>query len=66
MWNIITGINESKTAKHVSCEFKCKFDGRNSHQWLNDNKCWCWFEKSHLCEKDQVWNPATCVFENWK
>ena len=24
---MITGINESKTlAKHISCEFKCKFD----------------------------------------
>ena len=28
--NMITGINNSKTlTKHISCEFKCKFDGRN-------------------------------------
>ena len=28
-FNIITRINESKTlAKHISCEFKCKFDDR--------------------------------------
>ena len=27
--NMITGINESKTlTKHLSCECKCKFDGR--------------------------------------
>ena len=28
--NMITGINESKTlTRHISCECKCKFDGRN-------------------------------------
>ena len=27
---MITGINESKTiTKHISCEYKCKFDGKN-------------------------------------
>ena len=33
--NMITGINESKTlTQHISCECKCKFDGRkrNSNQ----------------------------------
>ena len=30
MFNMITAINESKTlTKHISCECKCKFDGRN-------------------------------------
>ena len=36
IFNIITGINELKTlTKHISCECKCKFDGRscNSDQW---------------------------------
>ena len=29
MFNMITGINESKTlTKHISWERKCKFDGR--------------------------------------
>ena len=29
MFNMIAGINESKTLiKHISCEYKCKFDGR--------------------------------------
>ena len=28
MFNMITGINESKTlTKHISCKCKCKFDG---------------------------------------
>ena len=39
---MITGIHESKTlAKHISCEYKCKFDGRNcnSNQKWNNNKC---------------------------
>ena len=38
LFNMITGINESKTlTKHISCECKCKFDGRkcNSNQWWN-------------------------------
>ena len=29
IFNMITGTNESKTLKkHISCECKCKFDGR--------------------------------------
>ena len=29
VFNIITGINKSKTlTKHISCECKCKFDGK--------------------------------------
>ena len=29
VFSMITGINESKLLlKHVSCEYKCKFDGR--------------------------------------
>ena len=42
VFNMITGINESKTlTKHISCECKCRFDGRkcNSNQWWNNNKC---------------------------
>ena len=38
VFNMITGINESKAlAKHMSCECKCKFDGKkcNSDQWWN-------------------------------
>ena len=39
-FNTITEINESKRlAKHISCECKCKFDGRKSNsnqKWNND------------------------------
>ena len=69
VFSMITWINESKTlAKHISCECKCKFDGRNfnSDQWWNNGKCLCECKKRHLCEKDNVWNPATCNCENVK
>ena len=39
---MITGINEWKTlTNHISCEFKCTFDGRkcNSDQLWNNKKC---------------------------
>ena len=42
VFNMITGIDELKTLrKHISCECKCKLDGRkcNPSQWWNDNKC---------------------------
>ena len=69
MFNMITGINESKTlAKHISCECKCKFDERkcNSDQWWNNDKCKCECKKRHVCEKNYVWNPAACSCENGK
>ena len=69
VFNLITGINESKTlTKHISCECKCKFNGRNcnSDQWWNNDKCRCECKKRHVCEKDYVWNPGTCNCENGK
>ena len=54
---MITGINELKTlTKHISCECKCKFDGRkcNSDQKWNSNKyrCKCKnLKERHLCKK---------------
>ena len=53
--------NESKTlTKHISCESKCKFDGRKVIQTksaiiINVDpgvKTYLW--------KDYIWNPATC------
>ena len=36
VFSMITGINESKLLlKHVSCEYKCKFDGRKVTQCKN-------------------------------
>ena len=67
--NDLTGINESKTlTKHVSCECKCKFDCRkcNSNQKWNNGKCRCESKKHHMCEKDYIWNRATCSGENGK
>ena len=59
MFNMITGINESKKSiKHRSCKHKCKFDGKkcNSNQWLNNKKCRCECKKHNACEKDYIWN----------
>ena len=50
------------------CECKCKFDGRkcNSDQkWIND-KCRCECKKHDICEKDYIWDPATCSCKNGK
>ena len=69
VFNMITGINESKTStKNISCECKCIFNGRkyNSDQWWHNDKCRFESKKSHICEKDYVWSPATCCYENGK
>ena len=68
MFNMITETNESKTLKkHALCECKCKFDDKkcNPNQKWNDDKCQheC---KKHICEKDCIWNPATCSCKNGK
>ena len=54
--------------KHISCKCKFRFDGRkcNSGQWWNNDKCGCECKKRHVCEKDYVWNLATCSCENGK
>ena len=62
---MITGINESKTlTKHISCECKCRFDGRkcNSDQSWNNDKRQCECKK----RQDYTWNSATCNCENGK
>ena len=54
LFNLITGINKSKAlTKHISCECKCRFDGRkcNSDQWWNKDKCQSECKKRHVCEK---------------
>ena len=68
-FNMIAGINESKRiTKHISCECKCRFDGRKCHSdhwWNNEckkHRCEC--KKSRVCEKDYVWDPVTCNCEN--
>ena len=59
MFNIITGINELKTlTKHISCECKCKFDGKNYVDMGVKNVVYV--------KKYYVWNPATQSCENGK
>ena len=51
VFNMITGINESKTlTKYISCECKCRFDRRkcNSDQWWNNDKCQRECKKRHV------------------
>ena len=50
LFNMITGINESKTlTKYISCEYKCRFDGRKC---ISDHdKCQCECKKCHVCKK---------------
>ena len=67
LFGMIIEINESKTStKHLSCEFKCKFDGTkcNSNRLWNNNKCLQECKKIHVFEKYYFWNPATCNCEN--
>ena len=62
-------MKKKKTlAKHISCECKCKFDGRksNSDQQWNNGKCCFACKKPHVFEKDYISNPGTCSCENWK
>ena len=65
----MTGKNESKIlTKDISCECKCKLDGRkcNSNQKGNNGKCQCECKKHHTCERNYVCNPATCSCKNGK
>ena len=69
VFSMITGKNESKKlTKHISCKCKCKFNGRkcDSDQWWSNDKCQCECKKSHACEKDYAWKPATCSSKNGK
>ena len=72
VFNMIAGINESKTlTTHLSCKYKCKFDGRkcSSNQKWSNGKCQCEKEnpkKHHACKKDYIRNLATCTCENGK
>ena len=66
---MIAWINESTTlTKHISCEWKCKFDGAKckSNQWWNNYKCEFECKKIHICDKEYVWNPSKCICENEK
>ena len=49
---MITGTNELPTlTKDISCEYKCRLDGRkyDSNQWWNNDKYQCECKKFHVC-----------------
>ena len=73
VFNIITGINESKIlSKDVWCKCECKFGNRrcNSNQNWNNGNCWCKCKnkKKTSCAQNRLfsWNLATCSCENGK
>ena len=47
---------------HISCECKCKLDGRKCNS--DNNKCRCECKKRYVREKDYIWNPATFCCQN--
>ena len=60
---------EVKTlVKHISCDFKCKFNSAtcNSNHKQNNNTCQLECKKYCACKKDYSLNPATCICENDK
>ena len=60
---MITRINKLKiSTKNISCECECKFDGGK----CNSDQSGCACKKHHICEKDYIWNPATCSCKNGK
>ena len=67
--NMITGKNESKIlTKGISCKCKCRFDKKNVMQ-VNNGAIMIKVDlsvKMKVCEKDYIWNPATCSCENGK
>ena len=66
---MIKWINELKAlTKHISCEYKYKFDITkcNSDQWSNNDECQCECKKRRVYENDYFWNPAKCSCENGK
>ena len=51
VFSMITGKSESKIlTRDISCECKCRFDGKkcNSDQWWNNDKCLCDCKKRHV------------------
>ena len=66
VFNMITGIKESKTlTKHI-CKYKFHDRKCNSNQNLNKHKCRCECKKYLICEKNYIWNPAACSCKNGK
>ena len=59
------------STKYTLCKGKCKFDGRNcnSNQRQNNDECLCeckYLKEHYVCEKNYIWNLATCSCKNGK
>ena len=54
--------------KHISCDFKRKFNSVtcNSSRKQNNKICQCECKNYYKCEKDYSSNPITCICENSK
>ena len=64
VFSVITNNNEVKTmAKHISCDYKYKFNSTTCHsnQKWNDKTCQCECKKFRKCKRDYSWNPSTCI-----
>ena len=66
VFNMITNKNEAKTmTKHISCDFKCKFNSTTKQKWNNETfQCAC--KNYRTCTIDYSWNPSTCICQNRK
>ena len=70
VFNMIIVIDMPKIlTKHISCKYKCNFDGRKcnwNQKWNKDEHGYdCKHPKEHnLCEKGYIWNPARFSCKN--
>ena len=69
VFNMITRIKKAKKmVKHLSCDYKCKFNSTtcNSNQKWNDYKWQCEFKNCRTCQKDCSWNRNKDICETGK
>ena len=60
-FNMMANKNEAKTmAKHISCDFKCKFNGKTCNQKWNNETCQCEWKNDREHKRDYSWNPSAC------
>ena len=68
-FNMITNKNEAETlVRHISCDYKCKFNSAtcNTNQKRNNKTCQCEWKNYYMRKKDYSWNPGTCICDNDK
>ena len=68
-FNLITNKTDAKTVtKHISCDFKCKFNSKkcNSNQKWNNETCQWKCKNYRKCKNYYSWNPTTGICENSK